>query len=206
MSAARWLSATWLVASTLLLAACAAPGTRSGATPPEQAYEARSSTLENWDTWGFTGRLGMDDGQDGGSGRLDWSSEGESSRLQFRGALGQGAWQLDTDPGRARLELSDGSVRQAPDVELLVLQEIGWVLPVAALSWWVRGMAWPGNDKHELQLNEDGTPAALEQLGWQVSYDRYVDYAGERLPSRLLARQGDRQVKLAVSRWHGGGS
>lgn len=205
MSTSRCWSVTWLVAFTLLLTACASPAPRGVTSSPERAYETRLARMESWETWGFSGRLGMDDGRDGGSGRLDWLTEGEAARLQFRGALGQGAWQLDVDAAQASLELSDGSIRQAPNVDMLVMQEIGWVLPVAALSWWVRGLAWPGDGGPQaLQLNDDGTPAELEQLGWRVSYQRYADHAGERLPSRLQARNGDRQVKLAVSRWHGG--
>lgn len=199
------LPAFWLVASALLLTACASPGPPRDMPAAEAAYAERSATLLTWPGWGLTGRLGIDDGQDGGSGRLDWRTVKDSATLQFRGALGQGAWQLEIDPARALLELSDGRTRQAPDVDTLVRQEIGWEVPVSALAWWVRGMAWPGNKAPDvLQLNDDGTPAVLEQLGWRVSYDRYVDYAGERLPSRLQARQGDRQVKLAVSRWQGG--
>lgn len=203
MRSNRCASIFWLVVSVLLLSACAAPGPQRSTTEREQAYADRFASLQAWQSWGFTGRLGMDDGEDGGSGRLDWNTEGDSATLQFRGALGQGAWQLETSPSQARLALSDGSVRQAPSVDALVWQEIGWQLPVSAFSWWVRGLAWPDTGGADsLQLNDDGTPAMLKQMGWTVSYDRYVDHAGEQLPGRLLARQGDVQVKLAVRRWH----
>lgn len=205
MSASRRLSAACLPILILLLGACAAPGPMKDATAPEQVYADRLERLAAEQTWGFTGRLGIIDGQDGGSGRLDWRSDEDTVVLQFRGALGQGAWQLESGPEGARLQLADDTVRVAPNVDLLVLQEVGWVLPVSALTWWVRGMAWPGEETPQsMQLNEEGTPAVIEQLGWRISYERYVEHAGEQLPSRLLARQGDTQVKLAISRWHGG--
>jgi len=204
MIAIRWAPVCGVVVSVLLLAACAAPGPVRNLTAPEQAYAKRLDRLQGAQTWGFVGRLGLDDGQDGGSGRLDWRSDMDSVTLEFRGALGQGAWQLAADPAQARLTRTDGSITVAPHIDLLAYQELGWVLPVSALSWWVRGMAWPGTQGPDaLQLNEDGTPAVIEQLGWHVTYSRYMDYAGEQMPSRLLARQGDTQVKLAVSRWHG---
>ncbi len=201
----RWAPVCGLLASILILGACAAPGPVRDMSAPEQAYAKRLDRLQGEQTWGFTGRLGLDDGEDGGSGRLDWRNNPDSAILDFRGSLGQGAWQLEAGPAQARLKRSDGSVAVAQQVDLLAYQELGWVLPVSALSWWVRGMAWPGNEGPDsLQLNPDGTPAVIEQLGWQVTYSRYMDHAGEQLPSRLLARQGDTQVKLAVSRWHGG--
>lgn len=205
MISKRWAPVCGLAATLLLLGACAAPGPTRDPLLPEQAYTERLERLQDWQIWGFTGRLGLNDGQDGGSGRLDWRNDNDSVALDFRGALGQGAWQLEADPSLARLKRSDGSISRAPDVDTLAYQELGWVLPVSALSWWVRGMAWPGDKSWDsLQINPDGTLAVIEQLGWRVTYSRYVEHAGEQLPSRLLAQRGDTQVKLAVSRWNGG--
>lgn len=198
----RLRASAWLLGA-LLLGACAAPSPVPEAGDPQRAYAARVDQLSGWRDWSLTGRLGVTLGDDGGSGRLDWRQAGDESELRFRGALGQGAWRLRAEPGFARLERGDGGVREAPGVEALVLEETGWRLPVIPLGWWIRGMAWPGDDGTPLlALNEDGTPRTLEQAGWRVAFDRYERGPGDRLlPTRLDARRGDVRVKLAVSRW-----
>ncbi len=195
----RWAPILVLV----LLGGCAAPPV---VRPPDdrlRAYQDRRALLESWTAWGFTGRLGVDAGEDGGSGRLDWDDAGDLTTLRFRGALGQGAWRMSIEPGEARLERADGSVRRADDVEGLVFDETGWNLPVTALDWWVRGLAWAdGPEAEELVLNDDGTPAVLRQVGWRVEFTRFTAQDGTLLPSRLEAARDDVIVKLAVSRWY----
>lgn len=198
----RW--APLLLAATLL-GACAAPAPMTSTGEREAAYAERSEQLASWERWGLTGRLGVDGGEEGGSGRLDWNDSGEASSLQFRGALGQGAWRLDISPGITRLERSDGSIAEAADVDRLVWEETGWTLPVTALEWWVRGLAAPDRQAPErMELNPDGTIALLEQAGWRITFERYMDWADQSLPSRLEAVRDQLTVKLAVSRWRGG--
>lgn len=194
----------FLLPGLALLVACAAPAPAPDRSDSRLAYESREAIIRSWATWGLTGRLGVDGGDEGGSGRLDWSDSGNDATLRFRGALGQGAWRLDITPDEARLQRSDGSVVTARDVDRLVRQETGWELPVTALAWWVRGLAAPGAPGPErMDLNDDGTIAQLEQRDWAITYLRYDEGTGQALPTRLEAVQGDIVVKLAVSRWQG---
>lgn len=198
MSLARW---GWLLVCLLLLGACAGPQSRAPLPAPEQ--QQRIAELGGWTHWGLSARLGLDDGRDGGSGRLDWSVSGQQSLLHFRGALGQGAWQLELDGQGATLTRADGSVSSDDDLQALLWRETGWQVPVAALQWWVRGLAEPGSGQQP-ELGADGLPASLEQDGWQVSFLRYMDFQGQQLPRRLEAVRGDVRLKLAVSSWRQG--
>ncbi len=185
-----------------MLTACVAPPPVRDDALRQSAYEARAERLAAWADWSLTGRLGVDAGDEGGSGRLDWAESPGHTRLDFRGALGQGAWRLDVTPGEARLRRADGSEVSAGNVEQLVWRETGWNLPVTALSWWVRGVAWPlGATPATLELNDDGTPARMEQLGWRIDFTRYDPVNGLRLPVRLEAVREEVTVKLAISRW-----
>lgn len=192
ITAARWLTLPCLV----LMAGCAslAP-TRELPTAAE-----RSEVLSSWDAWGLTARLGIDDGSEGGSGRIDWKIAGADSALDFRGALGQGAWRLELGPELATLTRADGTVSSAADIDQLLWQETGWQVPVEALQWWVRGLPQPGAGR-DLQLGPEGLPASLQQQGWQIVFLGYMDYAGQQLPRRLEAERGSFKLKLAVSRW-----
>ena len=192
-----------LLLALALLSACASQPPQPEPTDREQRHAERMERLLAWPGWSLTGRLGVNRGDEGGSGRLDWTYRADRSRLDFRGTLGQGAWRLDVTPEFARLELKDGTVREAPRVEDLVFDQTGWEAPVTALSWWVRGLAWPGGPvPTNRKLNEDGTLATLEQAGWRIDWTRYVEgVEGQLLPSRLQLTRADASIKLAISRW-----
>lgn len=185
-------------AATLLLSACAAVPPAGGSLEP--LYRERMERLSRIDEWILDGRLAINDGKDGGSGELRWHHAAASTRMDFHGALGRGAWRLQADPGGVELTFADGRQRRAASIDELVRSEAGWPVPVQALSWWVRGLAAPG-EPERLSLGEQGLPSELQQNGWSVEYGRYSEVGEEALPMRMTARQGDRTVKLVVRKW-----
>lgn len=189
-----------LLLLVVVLAGCAGqPRENTDQDARHAAWADRSARLGDLENWGFTSRLSIDDGADGGSGRLDWRTRPSSSSLQFRGALGQGAWRLAMDPDGATLSLADGSVYQGASVNELVQRETNWRIPVDALSWWVRGLAF--GDPELLELDPEGRPLLLREAGWTIEYERFDDFNGLHLPIRLQAFDGQVRVKLAISRW-----
>jgi outer membrane lipoprotein LolB len=187
----------------LLLALSACTG-----TPPrpqsesalEAAYARRAVDISAWSSWGFDGRLSMDDGEDGGSGSLRWRTDGPDSRLDFRGALGRGAWRLSIAPGRAVLEKADGSRTEARSVDDLIRLETGWEVPVDALAYWARGLRAPG-EVAKIEFDQDGRIVRLEQSGWSIRFERYRDAVGTELPGKIEAVRGQLRLKLVPARW-----
>jgi len=187
--------------AALLLQACSAVPERIAEEPGWlERYESRAADLGALSGWALQGKLGVSDGNDGGSGKLRWQENGESSRMDFHGALGRGAWRLVSEPGGAELELADGRSYRAGTVGELVRGQLGWTVPVEALSWWVLGLEAPGPVARR-NLSEDGTLVFLEQQGWRIEYGRYRRVGEAMLPAKLTARQDDKTVKLAVSKW-----
>ena len=185
----------------LVLASCSSrqvvPTDRAAA---EFAYQQRAASLSELDSWDMAGKLSVDDGDDGGSGKLSWKVRDESSLMNFRGALGRGAWQLDARPGYAELQKSDGTVTRAESVNDLLETEIGWHIPVQSLKWWALGVSAPG-ETELLDLDADGRVLAMQQDGWNISFDRYRQFDGVELPGRMDAVRGRYRVKMAVSKW-----
>lgn len=123
--------------------------------------------------------------------------------MDFHGALGRGAWRLQASRFGAELELADGTRYQAPNVDLLVQQQLGWQIPVETLAWWVRGLAAP-EDFDQRELDQDGNLLLLSQRGWQIEYGRYSQVGGIAMPVKMTARQADKSVKLAIRNWEFG--
>jgi len=191
----------WLLLAFTLLNACTTVPVTTPAVDHRVAYEKRAGEIEGVSSWNLVGRISLDDGEEGGSGRLQWVVSADHSTMNFHGAMGRGAWHLEIKPGGAILSLADGNQYAADGVDALVEQQIGWPIPVEALQWWVRGLAAPGVIDAQ-QLDEAGLLVSLEQFGWQIDFNRYNSASGVALPIRLDARQNDYRVKLAISRWH----
>jgi len=167
----------------------------------QAAYKQRAESIGAVSVWSLIGRISLDDGKEGGSGRLQWVVRADHSTIDFHGAMGRGAWHLESGPRGAVLTLADGNEYFAPAADALIQQQIGWPIPVAALQWWVRGLAAPG-PVDERQLAVGGLLTSLRQFGWQIDFNRYASVSGVAMPTRLDARQNGYRVKLAVSRWH----
>lgn len=198
MTCRVWLA---LVCTALLYSACTRLPTRIPEDPAfAEAYQQRLEHLQSIDRWAVEGRLAISDGSEGGSGSLEWLHDGQVTRMSFHGTLGRGAWQLLADSSGARLELANGSVQQSPSVAELVMDQVGWKVPVEALSWWIKGLAHP-DEWESRKLDEEGRLESLRQFGWDVDFDNYGEPANFWLPARLTARRGDYRVKMAVRKW-----
>jgi outer membrane lipoprotein LolB len=189
----------------MLLAACAAVTPIDGEQRIRAPlYEQRLARLSGVDSWALEGRLAVSDEADGGSGQLSWRQDDGSSRMDFHGALGRGAWRLLADENGAELEFADGTLHRARSIDSLVRRHVGWTVPVEALAWWVRGLAAPGRVQRRL-LDEEGRLSELRQDGWDIEFARYGPVSGLggdlTMPLRMTARQADRTVKLAIRRW-----
>lgn len=185
------------------VAACTTTPQRPADSASEAAFEARSSQIGRIVSWSLAGKVSLDDGDQGGSGKLQWEVEPGLSEIDFHGALGRGAWHLRVGPEMACLQLADGTEQTAPGVAELILEQVGWPVPLDALHWWVRGLAAPGPVEDRL-LDAQGLLVSLRQFGWHVDYDRYGLFAGMQMPVRLDAKRDGFRVKLAVSRWRMG--
>jgi outer membrane lipoprotein LolB len=184
-----------------LLPGCAvAPPADVDQAKRQPLYVQRAARLSQLENWALVGRLAVKDDEDGGSGNLSWRQRSGSSRLDFHGALGRGAWRLLSDTAGAELEFADGRRYRADSIDALVQGQIGWRVPVEKLAWWVRGLAAPGPYAESL-LDEEGRLSRLDQDGWSIEFGRYGEVDGESLPLRMTARQQDRTVKLAIRKW-----
>lgn len=183
-----------------VLSACSGVAVKEPVAGDKLIYQQRADEISEIAEWGFSGKISLDDGDQGGSGRLKWDVLADKSELGFHGALGRGAWNLYIEPGRALLKEANGEQQTATAVNDLIQERIGWPLPVDALQWWVRGLAAPGVVNAE-QFDPEGLLLHLSQFGWSIDLNRYKSFSGLSLPVRLDARRDNYRVKLAIGKW-----
>lgn len=190
----------WLLFLLFTLNACTGVAIKDPGLVDKTAYQDRTNKLNEIDEWGLAGKISLDDGDQGGSGKLQWDVEPGQSEMDFHGAMGRGAWHLKMGPEGAQLKMADGTEQTAVDVNDLIREHVGWPIPLDALQWWARGLAAPGMTENE-QFGAGGLLVSLRQFGWNVDFNRYDSVGDIELPVRLKATRNNYRVKLAISRW-----
>ena len=180
-----------LLAAALMLAACAAPLVQPGeALPPRTSV--RDFSLE--------ARFSVAQDAERHSGRLSWRHRSEGDELQIASPFGQTVAEISIDAGRARLVTSDRRVFEAPDVQQLTREVLGYSLPINRLADWV--LARDGSSSASAGARDRfGRPLAIEAEGWQISYD-YEQDGADALPASVFAtRTGGPELRLRIEEW-----
>lgn len=187
-----------VVLTAVLLAGCAAMpwnwgGKRSLGRYPEQ------SAGQVLTRFVLSGRLAIATGSESGSGRIDWEQDLDRYTIRLRAPVSGQSWRLRGDAAGAALEGLHPEPVLGRSAEDLLLSELGFDLPVAALRHWVQGLS--ADRSGRLQRDADGWPTALDEGGWHIEYRDWQTGFDPPLPGRIEARRGSARLRLAISRW-----
>ncbi|MDO9286330.1 MAG: outer membrane lipoprotein LolB [Aquabacterium sp.] len=109
------------------------------------------------------------------SGGFELSGTARQGGLVLSGPLGTTALRASWAPGAAVLAQPGGGETRYADLDALARATLGEAIPMAALFDWLRGRAWSGAPA---SARADGG-AGFEQLGWQISLQRWGEGALE---------------------------
>ena len=180
------------------LVACAP--VRKRETPAAQAAQvAREAQLKARTHWTINARIGVSNGKDGGSGDLVWTQNGDRYEFTVHAPVTGRTWKLSGDAHSAVLEGVDAQPESDTDPERLLRERLGWDVPLAQLSAWVRGMraVGPANVEYDAQ----NLPALIEQSGWKVEYREWLSDRDPPIPRKLFAARGNARVRVAIESW-----
>jgi outer membrane lipoprotein LolB len=97
-------------------------------------------------------------------------------------------------PGFVTLE-QDGEQVSASSPEQLILDQLGYELPVSYLEHWIKGIPAP-QSRADLQFNEVNQLTQLVQDGWTVSFDDPRQYGKVSLPRRVELTRPRNDIRL----------
>jgi outer membrane lipoprotein LolB len=149
--------------------------------------------------WSWQGRISVKAGEQALSGQLQWQHRPEADTLMFASPLGQGVAKIVRDAAGVVLEVPGEAPRQAPDVEALTVEALGYALPVAGLVYWVQANADPASP-FEAAHDDQGRPARISQDGWSIDYLQYFADAPHR-PRRIRLSREDLEIRLVTDVW-----
>jgi len=178
-----------MVLGALLLAGCTAFGDAPRAAPPPR--DALSA-------FALEGRFSLRQESGNFSGRLSWRHQGANNALMISSPFGQGIAEIASSASGAQLTTSDGQRYAAADAETLTAQVLGYALPLALMTDWVRGR---GARSAAGELDGQGRLRHLRHDDWRIDYE-YANDDPQAPPSALFARHVDGlELRLRIDEW-----
>lgn len=182
----------------MLLSACASPVLKP-VDDPQATWQQRSQWLEGVSHWDIEGRIAIRSYDQAVNANLHWKQDGDVFAIEITGPLGQGGVSLNGAPGTARLV--SGEVNEiATDAQELLFTHTGYVVPIEALKYWIRGLPQP-NSGSQHRLDGQGRLAQLSHEHWKVRFRGYEDYESHSLPNKVFVENHQLSVRIVIDKW-----
>jgi outer membrane lipoprotein LolB len=161
---------------------------------PDRASPKKSELL----AFSLEGRFSLRHEDTNYSGSLRWRHDGANNELLLVSPFGQGIAEIVTSDSGARLTTSDGKVYSEANAETLTRQVLGYTLPLARLTDWVRAQ---GVADGVAERDDQGRPLRMRHEDWRVDYG-YASDDPDALPDRIFAeRTGGFELRLRIDEW-----
>ncbi|MGJ8662969.1 MAG: lipoprotein insertase outer membrane protein LolB [Marinicella sp.] len=154
--------------------------------------------LSNHTNFQLTGKMSFSDGQEGGSGRVNWIQNNGLINATLKAPLGSKSWHIIESETQAKLITEQGDVIYGDTTDVILSDQLGWQVPWQQLKTWVQGK--PHDDELAKIIWSDDA-YTLSEGGWQIEYSKLKQYPVGVLPHKMMARNNDYSIKLVVKQW-----
>ena len=174
-----------------LLSACA-----SVAPPAEENsdWTRQRQQLQQLESWQLRGRVNVRYDNESHTPRIQWQQKDAEYNIRLWGTFNAGNTLISGEPGSVTLE-SDGEVLTADSPEELILQQLGYELPVSQLNYWIKGLPAPGSEA-QLDFNELNQLTTIRQEDWTISLSDMRQYGEVSLPRRVELTRPRNDIRL----------
>ncbi len=176
-----------VVAALVLLSGCALPTPPPPVDSPEQVWNEQRARREAISRWTATGKLALNTPVTSGTASFDWHHSPEQDTLNIHGPLGGGHARLVANSDGVFLTDSMGKQYADHNAETLLMNALGWEIPLGGLHAWVRGVPL-ADVLYVYELDESGRLARLNQDGWEIRYRAWSDVNGVEMPRKIFMK------------------
>ena len=152
------------------------------------------SQLQDLESWQLRGRVNVRYDNESHTPRIQWQHEDRDYRIRLWGTFNVSNTTLVGRPGFVTFE-QDGRVLTAASPEELILQQLGYELPVSYLEFWIKGIPAPYSLAN-LEFNELNQLVSINQDGWTVTYTDPRQYGLVTLPRRVEVTRPRNDIRL----------
>jgi outer membrane lipoprotein LolB len=194
---------TFLAFLVLVIAGCAGRGTLTPDPEVQSRWLEQQAVAAAYNQWDMYARAGLRRKGEAHNISIRWQREVDGRfMMMLEAPFGQGVLRIEAiEPGDYRLRLPDGRTFENTSAEALLVDVIGWSLPVSGLEFWVRGLPDARSD-YSLRLDSAGRASSINQDGWEIVYlDYFAAAVDPPLPRRLRLDSDDLLLQLVIERW-----
>ena len=168
---------------------------------PRGDWSRQAEHLAQLNNWQFRGRVNVRYDNESHTPRILWRQQERHYNIRLWGTFNAGNTLISGDPTGVVFE-TNGEVARAATPEDLVLEQLGYELPVSHLEFWIRGLPAPETDA-EMDFDDFGQLIAIRQQGWNVRYSNPRQYGEVILPGEIemLRAGGDVRLRFVGLRW-----
>lgn len=189
-----------LIISCLFIVGCASTPTEFATTQKSIPWETRKVQLEEIQTWDVKGSVSIQYQQKTDIASLTWQQRGQRHyNLVLSGPLNIGRVEITGTPERVTFRQGE-KFASASSPETLMIEQLGWQIPVSNLYYWLRGLPSTGGAPN-LQFDTLGRISHLTQQGWSVEYLEYMELKGVSLPRKIYLTHPTLKVRLVIRQW-----
>lgn len=162
---------------------------------PGMVYSSKTrSHLYELAYWTFEGRLSVTGPNDSSSANIIWEHTPTQERLRLAGPLGQGAVIISLIGNEVSIDRGGGDIRRSGGADEFISKELGMIVPVQSLRYWVVGLPEPY--KNFQYLGE-----GFQQGGWLAEFKEMQSVAGELMPRKIAVFNDKVKLKLFIDNW-----
>ena len=189
-----------LIAVAALVSGCATTSRETIDLPDLLDWSTRQAVLAGSEQWYLKGRIGIRTEDDGFNAKLRWTQDRRRFDARVSGPLGIGNVKLEGNEQSVTLTDKDGIETRLGDAESELYFRYGWTIPVGSLPFWLLGIPDPDRPS-QTEIDANGKLVRLVQGGWDVSFNRYREGAGQELPGRITASSSTTRVRIVIDDW-----
>jgi outer membrane lipoprotein LolB len=145
----------------------------------------------------LSGRIAVKYREEAASGNVAWRHARESDELLITSPVGSSVARVVRSGNEIVLTTTGEGEHRASDAEALTEKVLGFRIPLAGLTDWVRGRQVEGSPAAVVR-DKDGRPASIEQNGWNVEYQ---EFGSDGLPVRMKLTYPGIELRLAIHEW-----
>jgi len=150
------------------------------------------------DAWELRGRVNVRYDNESDTPSIRWQQQGDDYSILLWGTFNAGRTLITGQPGLVTLE-SGSETLTASSPEELILQQLGYELPVSQLNYWIKGIPAPGSQP-QLSFNELNQLTTIVQEDWTVQLSDMRQYGPLSLPREVVLTRPLNDIRLRFIR------
>ena len=158
------------------------------------AWDQQRELLEELGAWQLRGRVNVRYNDENHTPRIQWQQLDENYNIRLWGTFNAGNTRIIGRTGSVTME-HDGELFRANTPEDLILQQLGYELPVSYLEYWIRGLPAPDSNA-DMTFNELNQLSLMIQDGWTINYIDPRQYGELTLPRRVEVTRPQNDIRL----------